>query len=89
MTTPTVIYRYEVPVDGGVHEHRCGPPLYVSSRQPDVVEFWAHPDGLGVYPRRFIVVGTGQPLPEEKTVYRGSTTTGGGSLVWHLLEFTS
>jgi hypothetical protein len=86
----SAIFCYEVPVDDAVHEFQCSAPLLVaaSRRTPLMVEFWAYPDGPGAHARRFVVVGTGHPLPAVARVYRGGVITGGGSLVWHLLEIT-
>lgn len=82
------ILRYEVPVDDAWHEIelRGGKPLHVAARRRDVVEFWAHHDeSLPVTEtRRFIVVGTGHPLPSVPTHYHGTALA--GELVWHLLE---
>lgn len=88
MTTAQRIFRYEVPVDDRWHEIelRGGYPLHVAARRRDVVEFWAHYDESQpvVEKRRFIVVGTGHPLPAAPTVYHGTALA--GALVWHLLE---
>ena len=83
----SAIFRYEVPVSETC-EIECSQPLFVASRRIDVVEFWAYPDGPDAYLRRFVVVGTGHPLPPTVHTYRGSAITGGGALVWHLLEIT-
>lgn len=83
------IYRYEVPVDDQWHTFDlAGNPLAVACRQVDVVEFWAlaHSDDVAAYPvrRQFIVVGTGQPLPEDGLKYWGVGIS--NWLVWHLME---
>lgn len=80
------IFRYEVPVDGQWHALKVdGAPLHVGCRKRGVVEFWAPSGGLnrpGV--RRFIVVGTGHPLPAGSLRYHGTAMD--GPLVWHLIE---
>lgn len=91
------IYRYEVPVDGQWHEHTLmGPVLSVACRRRGVVEFWspgveaeavaasATLRGLQ-FRRRFLVVGTGERIPES-AYYRGTVLDADGALVWHLLE---
>lgn len=86
---PSAIYRHAVPVDDSWHILRLtGDILHVDTRNPRIVEIWAlHTDGPAV-PRSFRVYGTGQPLPEDVT-YRGTVLTGGGGLVWHLMEQTT
>lgn len=82
------IRRYDVPV-GGVHVVAlAGHILHVGCRNEQVVEFWAlHSPDTAVDHRRFVVVGTGHPLPDGTWRYHGSAVAPGGRLVWHLLEF--
>lgn len=83
------IYRYEVPVDDQWHEFALhGAPVAVGCRDPRFVEFWAmHDDGYDPGPvRRFIVVGTGHPLPARAHRHVGIAVAPGGQLVWHLME---
>jgi hypothetical protein len=82
------IHRYEVPVDGGWHSFECGPILAVGCRNPEIVEFWAYPNGSGSFGkgmRHFSVVGTGQSF-EDVEQYVGTATAPGGQLVWHLIQ---
>lgn len=81
------IYRYEVPV-GGVHALTlAGTVLHVGCRQEETVEFWVmHSDDAPSRERRFMVVGTGHPLPDGLWQYHGTAVAPGGRLVWHLLE---
>lgn len=83
------ILRYEVPVtDEPTTLELTGGIVHVGARQADTVEFWALE---GVWPpavRTFQVVGTGQPFPHDWQ-HIGSVITGGGLLVWHLLEVPS
>lgn len=83
----TRILRYEVPVDDQYHEFDLrGDVLAVGCRQPTVAEFWAtHSDDAPTVTRRFLVVGTGHPMPDN-AAHRGTATAPGGHLVWHLLE---
>ena len=39
--------------------------------------------------RRFYVVGTGHPLPEEPTIYRGTAKVEIGHIVLHVFEATA
>lgn len=39
--------------------------------------------------RRFYVVGTGHPLPEEPTVYRGTAKVENGHIILHVFEATT
>jgi hypothetical protein len=80
------ILRYEVPVDGEVHQVTLqGPLRAVGCRDADVMEFWAESDMSR--PRTthsFIVYGTGDPSVEG--TYKGTAVTPGGSFAWHLYE---
>jgi hypothetical protein len=79
--------RYEVPVDDQWHTVTFeGEPLYVASRDPYVVEFWALFDTAAeARDHRLRVYGTGHPFQEPCT-YRGTAITANGALVWHLFE---
>lgn len=84
------IFRYEIPVDDQWHAvPQSSMPLYVSCRDPRVVEFWAwhrpeiH-DVPGLTDREYRVYGTGHPVDEE-VWYAGTAIAPGGSLVWHLM----
>lgn len=82
------IYRYEVPVDDQIHVFDIwSNPVAVGCRSAETVEFWAqaHDDGLALR-RAFVVVGTGQPLPETMRRHWGTAVAPGGALVWHLIE---
>jgi hypothetical protein len=82
-----VIYRYEVPVDDQWHLIALsGPIVHVDGRTPHVVEFWALHQGAPTVERAFRVFGTGQPLPLDAGVHRGTVLAAGGRLVWHLFE---
>lgn len=86
----SAIYRYEVPVDGREHRHILGGPVVaVGSRMVDVVEFWAIHDDDGMQQQRaFVVVGTGQEIPDGAT-HIGTAVAPGGLLVWHLFELSA
>jgi hypothetical protein len=84
------IYRYKVPVDDLVHEHKLtGRLLSVANGpgEPRDVEFWAeHDDTLPEYAFKFLVVGTGHPVPEGGT-YVGTAPRTREGLVWHLYSW--
>jgi len=82
------IFRYEVPVDDKWHDFELfGDPLAVGARRLDTVEFWALNAGPTlVQQRSFMVVGTGQELPDNYQRHWGTAIAGNGALVWHLLE---
>lgn len=84
------IFRYEVPVDYKPHNFQLhGDPLAVGCRDLGVVEFWAaHHDGHSGRLRSFVVVGTGQALPQTGPgrSHWGTAVAPGGALVWHLIE---
>ena len=84
------IYRYEVPVDGEWHTWTLqGEPLMVGCRKPEVVEFWAdYVDDVAPVLADFMVVGTGDPWPDEANEYVGTAIAPGGDLVWHLIRKT-
>lgn len=81
--------------------HVAGDPLHVAADRlgsgldaKHIVEFWAEGDApstpvaeLRADPRRrvFVVVGTGQPLPDG-AVWRGTCDRTEEGLVWHLYE---
>lgn len=85
------VFRYTVPVDGMAHKiELSGDPIHVGSRGEGEVEFWAeHDDRLVQLTRKFGVVGTGQPVPEQALCW-GTTYDGRypADLVWHLYEIT-
>lgn len=83
------IYRYQVPVDGGVHVIELnGSPHHIGCRDRDYVEFWAiHRDAVPLREHRFTVIGTGQSLPQPHRIW-GTAVAPGQTLVWHLVEVT-
>jgi hypothetical protein len=81
------IYRYVVPVDDQVHEHKLtSAPMCVANgpHEPRDVEFWAeHDDELPEWNVPFQVVGTGHAVPDGAS-YVGSAPRTREGLVWHL-----
>jgi hypothetical protein len=86
-STPDVIHRYEIPIDGLTHRFTIGRgPLHFACRQGDRVEFWAYaPTSSSATVREFTVTGTGHPLPPG-TWHVGTVLAPSGNLVWHVLE---
>lgn len=81
------ILRYEVPVDGKVHEFFLSSELVlIATRHANLVEFWTiHTEGKGLAQRFFYVVGTGQDWSEHDR-YLGTAIVPNIRLVWHLIE---
>lgn len=81
------IYRYAVPVDGHWHTFKCGPPLHVDCRVPNIVEFWAYPPDPDADEfadeQRFRVYGTGHDMPDG--ILHAGTALSPRGLVWHLM----
>ena len=83
------VRRYCVSLDGLTDVRLTGDPLAVAARDDSaVVEFWAeHDTGAPETVRTFIIVGTGQPIPDS-AVYVGTAPRTRYGLVWHLFELT-
>jgi hypothetical protein len=84
------VFRYQVPVDDRPHDLTLtSGPLHVAAAWPPegpAVELWAeHDSGVPARGRRFLVVGTGQPLPAGAR-WAGTCERTRGGLVWHLYE---
>lgn len=92
-----VIYQFEVPADGCLHEHEMtGPVLHVAAAR-DRVEVWAlHHAGNIPTTRLFRVFATGQDIPAGH-VHVGTAVAEllrvyvpgeepSGPIVWHLME---
>jgi hypothetical protein len=86
-----VIWKYEVPDNGVVHMpfgaeilqlHPQGGPVH------ETVCLWAlvDPDEQQLVMRRFILFGTGHPIPTGPLVYRGTAHLRAGTLVLHVFE---
>lgn len=84
----TKIYRYEVPVDGKLHQIKLqGEILSVACRNHHIIEFWAYHFDNPIFERTrtFVVVGTGHEITYVHE-HVGSAIAPSGYLVWHLLE---
>lgn len=83
----TTVNRYEVPVDGLVHQVALqGKVLHVAARWAWVVEFWALADSLVPQEtRHFQAIPTGLGEVPEGAEYQGTAIAPDG-LVWHLFE---
>jgi hypothetical protein len=80
------IYRWVVPVDDQVHEIKLtGKPVHVANGATSAeVEFWAeYDDAQPEHAVKFLVTGTGHPVPEGAT-YAGTAPRTREGLIWHL-----
>lgn len=85
--------RYQVPVDGKVHEINFqGDVQHVEAARDETnslrhaVDFWAEADLDASSSRRFFhVFGTGWEVPST-SIWRGTTARTQEGLVWHLYE---
>jgi hypothetical protein len=86
-----VIWKYEVPDNGVLYMpvgaeilcvHPQGGPVH------ETVCLWAlvDPDIFTQEARRFVVIGTGHPIPNDGLVYRGTAHLRAGTLVLHVFE---
>ena len=82
-----VIWKYGVP-DNGVITMPVGATILQVREQFENVCLWAlvDPDEQQLELRRFILFGTGHPIPTGSLVYRGSAHLKGGALVLHVFE---
>jgi hypothetical protein len=88
------IWKFEIPVGGGVVEMPPGEVISVAANplDPGVVWIWAIVD-VQAEPlaRHFEVVGTGHELSDAHTAesFLGTCVAAGGALIWHVFEVTS
>lgn len=82
------VHRYVVPVNDEAHRiELTGPIIHVATRAEEHVELWAVVDtDADPTVHTFLVVGTGQPMPDSAKCVVGSAITPSGRLVWHLVE---
>lgn len=60
--------------------------LHVAEQRGDVC-VWAEVDpSMPLEPRRFVVAGTGHPLPAYRGPFLGTVLLAGGALVYHVWE---
>lgn len=83
------VYVTDQPQVRNIHSdplHVAAERLGVGDHAPHVVDFWAEGflEGPGT-DRTFLVVGTGQPIPDGAR-YWGTTGRTPDGLVWHLFE---
>lgn len=88
------VYKYVLPVDDQPDPYaldipKGASPVHVECFDPYEVMVWFEVDTLAeAEERTFIVVGTGQAIPDGAT-HVGTAAVLGGALVWHLYEVTS
>src|SRR5688500_9337837 len=84
------IYKYLLASsDGRLELPEGAVPLHVAA-QDDALWSWArvNDEVTVMQERRFIVVGTGRPIPSSDALYVGSGFKEGDNLVWHVFEVT-
>lgn len=82
----TAIWKVSVQVDDHWHEVAAGRIVHVACQAtPDWVDIWF--ENADMKTRKFTVVGTGHPIPENAE-YVGTALAVGGALVWHVVEST-
>jgi hypothetical protein len=86
------VFRYRLPItDHVVLEMPTGAEV-LSVGPPrdgfDELDLWAVVDTSVVteQDRRFRIVGTGNPMPDDCGRFIGTVPTHGGSLIWHVFE---
>jgi hypothetical protein len=88
---------WKFPLDGRPEQTILMPPnaqilcvqMQHQGAQGGIACLWAQvdPTDLARYPRHFVIVGTGEPLPETVSLwYVGTFQTQGGVFVWHVFE---
>ncbi len=75
------ILRHVLPVIAGDQVLSVGHIVHVACRDMDSIEVWASSEDPA--PRRFQVIGTGQPIPYGYE-HVGTVISLHGALVWHL-----
>lgn len=86
------VFRYRLPIADspivvlptGAEVLSVGPPRDAR----DELDLWAVVDPTVVteQDRRFRVVGTGNPMPDDCGRFVGTVPTHGGALIWHVFE---
>jgi hypothetical protein len=85
------IFRYPLPITdsvridmpAGAEPISVGPPR----NGAEDLDMWAIVDpNSPAAPRTFLVVGTGNPIPDGCARFVGTVVTHGGALVWHVFE---
>jgi len=79
------VYKYQVPIDGTIKLPLGATVLHVGEQAQSVC-LWALVDtNQPLVGRRFMLVGTGHPIPETAT-YHGTGHIMIGGLVFHVFE---
>lgn len=79
------VYKYPLRADSDITELGLSGRVLHFAEQHGRLVLWAHHTNTQPMLRKFQVVGTGQPVPENSE-YIGSTLTSGGHFVFHLYE---
>lgn len=82
------IFKYDISENTGVLMPEGAQVLTVQMQRTSAC-VWAVVDpNAPMVLRRFVLYGTGHPLPDEPGTYVGTFQVAGGSLVWHLFDET-
>jgi hypothetical protein len=82
-----VIWKYPVEFGGWSREMPAGAVVRCVAMQGGVPRLWVEVDATApLTARRFLAVGTGQPLPERALAYLGTFLVDDGALVQHVYE---
>lgn len=89
LATERVVYRYRLPITVVAEVEMPERPDILSLGPPrdgrDELDMWALVDpGAPTRLHRFLICGTGHPVPVNRGPFIGSVTTHGGQLVWHV-----
>lgn len=84
------IYKYQIPNYGFSNvQMPVGAKIVAVQPQRGYAMMWAEVDpDAPTEERKFLIVGTGQPLTEDAKTYVGTIQDGGG-FVWHVYECAS
>lgn len=84
---PSVIWKFPLPSDDGVIDMPTGAQVLSVGEQARQLVLWAAvvPD-VAMEPRRFMVVGTGEPFALQPMVDFVGTVQMPSGLVWHVIE---
>lgn len=93
MSPPRTIYRYELPLKDRVTVRMPAFSTVIAaeaSRTTDAaIDIWAvvctHPEVVLVE-REYVIVGTGNPLPDDAGAFVATVITHNGRFVWHVFE---
>jgi hypothetical protein len=84
-------YPLALVADDQTIEMAVGSRIVHCEEQNRVPTMWAEADTAGAATdfeeRRFVIVGTGHPIPDGFTIYRGACVLDEGAFVFHVYEW--